>query len=188
VPLVEVASDLPRIDYLICHGYKHLLCPRGVGFLYVRRDRWADLPPIHANWRSAAPVYTRSYGGPLAPADGAARFDVSLDWLAWVGARPALELLVRWRKAGALRVPLGLATDLAARLGLPAPGASIVAVPVDDASAVLAALDEQGIRAAAPGGKLRLSTHVWNTAEDVTRAADAVTRLACAGGRDGGRE
>lgn len=178
VPLVEIAAELPRIDYLICHGYKHLLCPRGVGFLYVRRDRWADLPPIHANWRSSAPAYAHSYGGPLSPADGAARFDVSLDWLAWVGARPSLELLVGWRKDGALRAPLELAADLAARLGLPPPGTSIVAVPVDDATTALAALDEQGIRAAAPGGKLRLSTHVWNTAAEVERTAAAVTRLA----------
>ena len=174
VPLVEVAADLPRIDYLICHGYKHLLCPRGVAFLYVRRDRWAELPPIHANWRAAAPRYERSYGGSLAPAEGAARFDVSLDWLAWVGARPALELLVRWRKEGALLPPLELAADLAARLGLPEPGASIVAVPVADAAAALAALEEQGIRAAAPGGKVRLSTHVWNTAEEIARAAEAM--------------
>jgi selenocysteine lyase/cysteine desulfurase len=177
VPLVEVAADLPRIDYLICHGYKHLLCPRGTGFLYVRRDRWADLPPIHANWRAASPRYGRSYGGALAPADGAARFDVSLDWLAWVGARPALEQLVRWRREGALRAPLALAADLAARLGLPKPGASIVAVPVADAQAALAALDEQGIRAAAPAGLVRLSTHLWNTEEEIARAANAVAAI-----------
>jgi selenocysteine lyase/cysteine desulfurase len=174
IPLVDIAAELPRIDYLICHGYKHLLCPRGVGFLYVRRDRWDEAPPIHANWRAASPIYARSYGGALAPAEGAARFDVSLDWFAWVGARPSLDLLVEWRAAGVLRQPLALAADLAARLNLPAPGASIVAVPVSDAPAALAALDEQGIRAAAPGGKVRLSTHVWNTPEEIARAADAV--------------
>jgi selenocysteine lyase/cysteine desulfurase len=178
VPLVEVGEALPRIDYLICHGYKHLLCPRGVAFLYVRRDRWEELPPIHANWRASRPVYTRSYGGPLAPADGAARFDVSLDWFAWVGARPALELLVQWRKSGALRAPLALAAELACALGQPAPGGSIVSVWVQDATAALTELEERwGIRAAAPGGRLRLSTHVWNTPAEIARAVEAVNFL-----------
>jgi selenocysteine lyase/cysteine desulfurase len=177
VPLVEVAAALPRIDYLICHGYKHLLCPRGAAFLYVRGDSWEDLPPIHANWRATAPVYARSYGGPLAPAEGAARFDVSLDWFAWVGARPSLELLVRWRREGALRAPLELAAELASRLELPKPGASIVAVPVADAAAALVALDARGIRAAAPDGKVRLSTHVWNTPEEIGRAVEAAEAL-----------
>jgi selenocysteine lyase/cysteine desulfurase len=177
VPFVEVGAELPRIDYLICHGYKHLLCRRGVGFFYVRRDRWAELPPIHANWRSAGPAYQRSYGGPLALADDAARFHVSLDWFGWVAARPALELLVRCRAEGLLQGPLDLAADLAARLGLPKPGASIVAVPVDDAAAALAALEERGIRAAAPGGQVRLSTHLWNTGDEVALAAAAVAAV-----------
>ncbi|MER3437709.1 MAG: aminotransferase, partial [Chloroflexota bacterium] len=39
IPFVPVAEHLDDIDYLVCHGYKHLLCPRGVAFLYVHPRR-----------------------------------------------------------------------------------------------------------------------------------------------------
>ena len=177
IPFVPVAEHLAAVDFLVCHGYKHLLCPRGVGFLYVRKDRWREIPPIHANWRAAEPSYTRSYGGPLSPAPGAARFDVSLDWLAWVGARQSLDLLLRWQKDGALAPVHGLAAQLAERLGLPRPGSSIVAVPVTDAPAALDLLAAVGVRAAAPAGVVRLSPHVYNTVEDLDRAVAVLKPL-----------
>lgn len=174
VPFVPVAPHLGRIDYLICHGYKHLLCPRGAGFFRVRADRLDDVPPIMANWRAGAPAYARSYGGGLDLAETAARFDVSLDWFAWVGARRSLELLCRWQAEGAWAEPLALAADLAGRLGLARPGASIVSVPVTDLAAVQAALAEGGVRVSAPNGRIRLSTHVYTTAEQVERAAGII--------------
>ena len=177
VPFVPVARELPAIDALVCHGYKHLLCPRGAGFLYVRRDRWADLPPVAANWRAAAPPFSRSYGGSLSPAAGAARFDVSLDWFAWVGARQSLDLLVAWQREGALAPVLDFSAALAERLGLEPPTSSIVAVPVADACAALATLRAAGVRAAAPGGLVRLAPHVYTTAGDVDRAAAVLAPL-----------
>ena len=174
VPFVPVAPFLGRIDYLICHGYKHLLCPRGAGFFRVRADRLDDVPPIMANWRSGSPAYSRSYGGGLDLAETAARFDVSLDWFAWVGARQSLDLLCRWQAEGAWAEPLALAADLAERLGLARPGSSIVSVPVTDLATVQAALAEGGVRVSAPNGRLRLSTHVYTTAEHVERAAGII--------------
>lgn len=174
VPFVPVAPHMERIDYLICHGYKHLLCPRGAGFFRVRRDRLADVPPIMANWRSGSPMYARSYGGGLDLAETAARFDVSLDWFAWVGARRSLDLLCRWQAEGAWDEPLALAADLAERLGLARPGSSIVSVAVTDLAAVQAALAEGGVRVSAPNGRIRLSTHVYTTPEQVERAAGII--------------
>jgi selenocysteine lyase/cysteine desulfurase len=177
IPFVPVAAELASIDALVCHGYKHLLCPRGAGFLYVRRDRWDDLPPVAANWRAADPPFARSYGGTLSPAPGAARFDVSLDWFAWVGARQSLDLLVEWQRDGALAPVLDLAADLADRLGLEPRTSSIVAVPVENARAALATLRAAGIRADAPGGVVRFAPHVYTTTDDIARAADAVAPL-----------
>ena len=90
VPFVPLQRWIADIDYLVCHGYKHLLCPRGVAFLYVRRDRWSDVQPWFANWRNASPLYSTSYGGSLDElAPNASRFDLSLAWHAWAGAEPS---------------------------------------------------------------------------------------------------
>jgi selenocysteine lyase/cysteine desulfurase len=174
IPFVPVADHLQGIDYLVCHGYKHLLCPRGVGFLRVRRDRWDDLVPYLANWRSAAPPLGRALGGPLALADSAARFDVSLAWHAWAAAAPSLELLLRWRDEGELARVVAQAARLATALGQRPTGSSIASVPVPDAEAAAASLAAAGIRCAARGGRVRLSPHVWTTDEEIARPVAAV--------------
>lgn len=166
IPFVPVQEHIAGIDYLICHGYKHLLLPRGVGFLYIRRDRWDDVLPYMGNWRSTG----RSYGGPFTLAPDASRFDVSLAWHAWVGAVPALELLVQWQEDGTLAQAKGLANRLAKGLELPEPGGSLVCVKVNDAQRIAAVLEEAGLRCAARGSYIRLTPHVYNTEEEIDRA------------------
>lgn len=174
VPFVPVADQRGGIDYLVCHGYKHLLCPRGAGFLFVRRDRQDDLVPYLANWRAATPLYARSYGGPLTLPATAARFDVSLAWHAWAAAVPSLELLLRWQAEGELARVVAQAGGLAEALGVPATGSSLVSIPVADAEATAARLAAAGVRGAARGGNVRLSPHVWTTDDDIARAAAAI--------------
>lgn len=175
VPFLPVQPWLAAIDYLVCHGYKHLLCPRGVAFLHVREDHWPEIPPWFANWRSGEPVYFRNYGGTLADlAPDARRFDISLAWQAWAGARPSLALLLEWQANGVLDEVHRLARRLAAGLGRPAPSASIVSLEVRNAEAAEASLAELGVRCAARGGNIRLSPHVYNTDADVDRAIAAL--------------
>ncbi|MDQ2652812.1 MAG: aminotransferase class V-fold PLP-dependent enzyme [Chloroflexota bacterium] len=177
IPFVPVAPYLDSIDYLVCHGYKHLLCPRGVGFLRVRPDRWKTLPPWLANWRSAVPQHSfgGSYGD-LAP--DARRFDVSLAWHAWVGAEQSLALLLDWQADGALDEVRALARQLAAGLGRPDPIGSIVSLRVSDAAAAEAALQARGIRCAARGENVRLAVHVWNTEDEIARTIEALQGVA----------
>lgn len=178
IPFVPVAPWISAIDYLVCHGYKHLLCPRGVAFFHLREDRWPVVAPWLANWRSGDPPYARSYGGDLSHlAPDARRFDVSLAWHAWAGAEPSLALLVEWQRQGLLDEAQGLARQLAAGLGQPEPSASIVSVRVPNAEAAEAALAEAGVRCAARGGNIRLSPHVYNTEEEIDRAVAALARF-----------
>lgn len=173
IPFVPVTPYLDGIDYLVCHGYKHLLCPRGVGFMRIRQDRWPTLPPWMANWRSADPQV--SFGGryeDLAP--DARRFDVSLAWHAWVGAEQSLALLLEWQENGAFDEVRALAGRLAAGLGRPEPSGSIVSLRVPDAATPEAALQARGIRCAARGGNVRLAVHVWNTEDEIARAVEAL--------------
>lgn len=178
VPFVPIQPWLADIDYLVCHGYKHLLCPRGVAFMHVRKDRWRDLPPWFANWRASDPRALRDYGGTLDDlAANARRFDLSLAWHSWVGAEPTLQLLVQWQEAGVLEEVRRLAQRLALGLGRPQPSGSIVSVRVEDADAAARSLDAMGIRCAARSGNIRLSPHVYNDEADVDRAVEALARF-----------
>lgn len=175
LPFYPIADQLPHIDALVCHAYKHLLCPRGAAFCYVRRDAQDAFSAVNAGWRSVEEIDSRAYGGPLTLAPDARRFDVSLDWLAWVGARQSIALLVEWQEAGVLAAAHELAMDLARRLGEPMPGASVVSVPVADAGEVLARLRAAGIRAGAPAGRIRLAPHVYNTPAEIDRVVELLT-------------
>lgn len=167
LPFVPVRDHLAQIDFLVCHAYKHLLSPRGSAFGYINPRFMPSLAPIHANWRSVH----RSYGLPLGPVQDASMFDISLAWHAWVGTKPALERLVAWSEDGTIVASLDLAKRLARALEVPEPVASLVCLPVRDPEAIAADLDARGLRAAGRGDFLRLSTHVWNTTDEVDRAA-----------------
>jgi selenocysteine lyase/cysteine desulfurase len=178
IPFISIQPWLADIDYLVCHGYKHLLCPRGVAFFRIREDHWDDVQPWLANWRAGDPIYARSYGGSLDDlAPDARRFDVSLAWHAWAGAEPSLALLVDWQQQGVLEHAKALAGRLASGLGLAEPSASIVSLHVRDAEAAETTLAAQGVRCAARGGNIRLSPHVYNTAADVDQAIDALSKF-----------
>src|SRR5262245_19038552 len=136
VPFVDLGDVIDRVDYNLVHGYKHLLCPRGVSFMVLREDHIATLPPIVSSWRASDDPYTKFFGGPLALADGAARHDSSLAWHPWVGAAESLELLVEWQAAGWLEEPVALARSLADGLGIEWGGATLVCPRIDDAERV----------------------------------------------------
>jgi selenocysteine lyase/cysteine desulfurase len=177
VPFVDLGDVIDRVDYNLVHAYKHLLCPRGVAFMILREDVVGPLPPIVSSWRASDNPYTQFFGGPLELADGAAQYDASLAWHPWIGAAESLELLVHWQAAGALQEPLALARSLAERLAIPWGGATLVCPPIDDPDRVRDVLAEQRIKASFRGTAIRFSTHVYNDAGDIERAASAIGPL-----------
>jgi selenocysteine lyase/cysteine desulfurase len=178
IPFVPLDGVIDRIDYLVCSGYKHLLSPRGTAYLYVRRDRWDELEPRNANWRSADQPYARYFGGPLTLAPDARRFDVSRAWFPWVGATASLRLLAEWQVAGAFDAVRSLAEGLAERLGVPWYGSSLVCAPLADGEAARTALAAAGIRASVRGTAIRFAVHVYTTDSDLDRAAEAIAPFA----------
>ncbi len=174
IPFVDLNDEIDRIDYLVCAAYKHLLSPRGVAFMHVHSRRWDQIPPSLANWRSTPDPYSAYVGGPLSVAPNAARYDISLAWFSWVGGAVSLDLLAQWQRQGLLEPSKDLAKSLAKQLGLEEPLGTVVSVPVQDAEAVRTHLARAGIKAAVRTTNVRLSTHVWNTAEEVDRAAEAI--------------
>lgn len=177
VPFVPLDDVIDRLDYILVHAYKHLLCPRAVAFMVLREDHIGPLPATSSSWRSSDAPYTNFFGGPLQLADGAAQYDASLPWHAWIGAAESLELLADWQASGALQEPVRLARELAARLGLAWGGSTLVCPPVADPEPARAALTEHRIKAAFRGTAIRFSTHVYNDDSDIERAVSAIGPL-----------
>jgi selenocysteine lyase/cysteine desulfurase len=174
VPFVPLHKWIGHVDYAVCAGYKHLLCPRGVAFLYVREDRWDTLEPLNANWRSADRPFERYFGGPLTLAPGAHQFETSLAWFPWFGAIQSLRLLASWKESGLFPGVLALARDLAERIGVPFAGSSLVSAPIADVDGAREALRAVGVKAALRGTGIRFACHVYTTPDDVRVAADAI--------------
>jgi selenocysteine lyase/cysteine desulfurase len=85
--------------------------------------------------------------------------------------------LADWQRQGVLRHPVDLARRLAGHLGLPEPVGSVLSVPVEGAESVRASLAAAGVKTAVRAGSVRLSPHVYNTAEQIDRAAEALARF-----------
>lgn len=169
--LLPVPSLTLGLDHVVVSAYKHLLCPRGVAFLHVTESAQERMRPLSASWRGA--IDLRPYGGDLSDLlPDAARFDVSLAWHAWVGARSSLRFLTRFEAGDRETWTVGLATRLAEMAGVEPTGSSVITVPVPGAERDLRArLDRAGIRAVPNGPGVRFSFHVYNTPVDVQRAA-----------------
>ena len=165
--------DVSGIDYLAVHGYKWLLSPRGLSFLYVRRDRLAEIQPWTAGWKSRARPYEHFYGLPELTAD-ARRLDVSLAWLVAAGARPSLELVGRLGADTIAEHDIALARRFAAELGLPEPRAPIVRVSLDDADAAVKRLRAAGVACSKRAGSVRFCFHLYNDDADVDLALEAL--------------
>jgi selenocysteine lyase/cysteine desulfurase len=170
---LRVAARLA--DYTVCGGYKFLLAPRGTAFFTVRPDRWEKLTPYLAGWYAGAEPWASIYGGPLRLAPTARRFDISPAWHAWVAQAESLELLNAVGSDAVWEHTTGLAADLARRLDRPDPHSAILSIPI--AADTSEALARAGITCAVRAGSLRLSFHVYNTADDVVRAAEVLESL-----------
>ncbi|MEO3924644.1 aminotransferase class V-fold PLP-dependent enzyme [Micromonosporaceae bacterium B7E4] len=164
--------DAGRADVVAVGAYKWLMAPRGAAFGYLGpriRDR---ITPLAANWYAGSDPHASYYGPPLRLADDARRFDLSPAWFCFVGAAPALELLVEVGVPAIREHNVGLANRFLAGLGQPPRDSAIVTVDVPDAAEKLAAA---GVRAAVRAGRVRASFHLYSTEQDVDLALAALT-------------
>lgn len=178
VPFVALEEIINRIDYLVCSAYKHLLCPRGVSFLYVKEARWENLQPLYAGWRAADKPFDRYFGGPLTLAADAARFDVSMGWIAWIGALTSLRLVAEWKGAGLLANVIELSRRLAELCGVEYHGSTLVCVPIHDMDGARSRLSDVRVKASIRGNSIRFSPHLHNNALDIATAANAILPFA----------
>jgi selenocysteine lyase/cysteine desulfurase len=179
--LTQAAGWLPvdagADDITVCGTYKWLCSPRGTALMTVRPEVAARMRPLFAGWYAGESIWDSVYGPEMRLAADARRFDVSPGWHAWLGTAPALEAFADADGEGLHRHAAGLADGVRDRLGLERTGSAILAL-ADPAGTLLARLMKRGLAVAGRAGKVRLSFHVWNDADDADRAAEALAEAA----------
>ena len=177
----------PRPDFVVSVGYKWLLGPFGVGYLYVAEQHRGG-EPVEQNWivRDGSEDFARlvDYRDEYQP--GARRFDVGgrTKFELVPMAIAALEQLHSWRVdriAAALTPLTARIAEEARQLGLdPLPAARRgphllgVTLPPARRADVLAALAGAGCYASVRGGSLRIAPHLHITDADVARLVTAL--------------
>jgi selenocysteine lyase/cysteine desulfurase len=171
-------------DILSAHGYKFLCAGFGLAVTYCSERATAELRPPLVGWKNAA--LDESLALSLGPAGEASRFEPSLSSLAGLaGMRASLELLGELDAGERERRAVGLAAE--AGDGLAARGYDVVDQRAEERSSLVAArhqrldadnveraLRSAGVVCATVDGLLRVSTHVFNTSEDVERLLEAL--------------
>jgi len=185
---MDVAALRP--DFVVTVGYKWLLGPFGVGYLYVAEEH-REGEPVEQNWilRDGSEDFARlvDYRDEYQP--GARRFDVGerTKFELIPMAIAALEQLHAWQvpRVGATLSSLtaGIA-DRASGLGLdPLPAAQRgphilgVRLPESPRADILPALAAVNCFAAVRGESLRIAPHLHITAADVTRLVEALAAV-----------
>lgn len=177
-------------DFLVAAGYKWLLGPYSLGFLYAAPHR-RDGRPIEHNWitREAAEDFSglTDYASGYAP--GARRYDVGerSNFTLMPMAEAALSQLSEWgvrHVAARLSSLTAEATRLAGESGMEAAPHERLAGHMTGvrlgpgAPADLAArLAAEGVYASVRGESLRVSPHVYNTADDVQRLFEVLSKV-----------
>jgi selenocysteine lyase/cysteine desulfurase len=169
-------------DFVVTVGYKWLLGPLGLGYLYVA-EQYREGEPLEENWINRAGSedfaglvdYTEAY------AVGARRFDVGhhSNFGLVPMAVAALDQLLEWgvdAVAACLQIVTYWMARREARLGLDVPESTMhgphmlgIDVPRDVALRLGAQLAELGVIASVRGNSLRLAPHMHITSRDIDR-------------------
>jgi selenocysteine lyase/cysteine desulfurase len=180
--------DELRPAAVVAVGYKWLLGPFSVGYLYLSPDL-RDGEPLEENWISRAGSedfarlvdYTDSY------LPGARRFDVGqrTNFGLIPMAVAALEQILAWGIPNIAASLQALTDDLDARItslgftdppsGPRAPHILGLPIPREAGSRILEALQSSGVSASVRGASLRLAPHLHIDGDDCDRLIEALT-------------
>lgn len=179
-----------RPDFLITVGYKWLLGPYGLCYLYADPRYWEGRP-IEQNWLSRLGSEDFSslvdYRDDYRP--GARRFDMGERSALELngGAVASLKLFHAWgvetiaERLGAVTAEIEAA---ARKLGLaissaPARGPHLIGIELPRAAiaGAYAKLRERGVYVAFRGNAIRIATHMYNDRGDLDRLVDALAAL-----------
>lgn len=182
---LDVRQVLP--DFLVVAGYKWLLGPYSLGYLYVD-PRWQDGRPLEDNWitRAGAEDFTRLVDYEEAPAPGARRFDVGerSNFALMPMSIAALEQIRAWGVEAIATTLSALTRDITARvrpLGLEAVPEHLRAghylglrLPPGAPADLTRRLAARQVHVSARGDRLRVTPHLYNDEVDIDRFVEAL--------------
>jgi selenocysteine lyase/cysteine desulfurase len=180
-----------RPDYVVSVGYKWLLGPFGLGYLYVDQ-RHCDGEPLEENWilRADSDDFARlvDYRDEYQP--GARRFDVGqrTNFELMPMAVAALRQLLTWQVSNIAHALAQVTTDIETRVAdvglqpIPAdergPHLLGVTIPAEIRGHVLQTLATAHCFAAVRGGALRIAPHLHTNQADVDTLVAALANAA----------
>ena len=194
---IPIDAHALGVDAYAIPSHKWLCGPDGLGMLYVRRDRIADLDPVKVSGRAAA---SYDYAGAFeAERDKVTKFEVSTNSTpVMAGTVVAVEQYLEsgpqavWDRARALTRhaercfgAIGGVEVTGGRTDTTRSGLFLFAIPGVDPAHLAGYLQGEGqivCRSVRQTGSVRLSLHVYNTEAEVDRTADLVAGVVAAGG------
>lgn len=176
-----------QVDVLACGAQKWLLSPWGTGFVYVREELAATLPPPVVSWMAARGTddFRRLTEYDFVWREDARRYEfITLPFQDFAGMNASLELIhelgpaaVAGHIAGLVDLIVAWARDAGVELvtpAQPARRAGIVCMRPRDGGEVSARLRARGIVHSYREGAIRIAPHIYNTADEVRSALAVV--------------
>ena len=182
---VDVQTLQP--DFLTCSGYKWLLCPYTTSFLYAAPHRQDGVPIEHYRWSvPGIPGEGAKRGDDLDDTPGARRYDMGErnNPISTIMSVTALKQLLDWTPA-AIAATLKPLTDRVAE-GAAARGYTVpptahrvphfigLQVPDGLPPDIADRMAERNVHISLRGESVRVSPHLYNSAEDIDRFFDAL--------------
>jgi selenocysteine lyase/cysteine desulfurase len=183
--------DIARIqpDFLVSVGYKWLLGPYGLAYSYVA-PKWRDAVPLEQSWltRAGSEDFSRlvEYTDQYRP--GARRFDMGEfpQFVLVPMARMALQQILTWGISGINNSLSSLTEEIAQR----ATDGGFTALPADQRCGHMIGIRHSGripedlpkllrdeqIYVSIRGDSIRISPHLYNDRNDVTRLFSILSR------------
>jgi len=178
------------VDFLAADGHKWLLGPEGAGFFYLRREHLDLLRPVGVGWHSVVdaahfdridltfrPTAARFEGG-SPNVVGTFGLGASLDLLLRFGPERLGRRILEITDLACDRLRSAGATIVSARDGERRSGIIAFELPGQNPAAVRERLLERGVALSCRGGRLRISPHAYNNAEDVERLIEGLAAAA----------
>ncbi len=175
-----INTDLEKeeVDFAAAQAAKWLLGPVGAGFIYIRKSIVNEIKPRFLGWWGVKNIEDFTYSE-REPLPTASKFEVgSIAVVSYVGLIESLKVLMKLPSSTRERAALDNASYLRKRLseiGIeyydfgPKNSSAIVSCAPRDAEELQKSMLKEKIHCSVRNGRLRVSSHFYNTHEEVDR-------------------